>query len=263
MITTRTRPRWARCATTLTGLLVIPALAAGCAQSADEGGAADDGGSQNGSQNATDGGGSGPVVDPACPSGLTAQQLGATVDYPSADVDGDGRKDTLSIGTVTGGDAGCSAALVVTTDDGTSVAALPGLEIVPPQAMVPGGAATISGQPVVAAPLSFSPRGGGEVGLFTLQDGALVPIEDESGKPWTIVATVDDGGGVPQSIDCADGGLSHTTSSQNGLGGPVHLTTTHYSLDGTTLVKDGQSRQTVTERGNALGDHGLSIFAHC
>ena len=101
------------------------------------------------------------------------------------------------------------------------------------------------------------------MGLFTLQDGALVPLEDESGKPWTIFATVDDGGGVPQAIGCADDGLTHTTTSQHGLDGPVHLTTTHYTLDGTTVVKDGQEHQTVTEGGSALGDHGLSIFADC
>jgi hypothetical protein len=271
MTTTRNLPRWARCATTLTGLLVIPALAAGCAQDPDDTGAGDDtsasdgtsAGDDGGGPTADPGGGTTAVVDPACPEELTAQQLGAAVDYAPADVDGDGTEDTMSIGTVTGGEAGCSAALVVATADSTAVAALPGLEIVPSRAIVPGGAATIDGQAVIAAPLSFSPRGGGEVGLFTLQDGALVPLEDQSGKPWTIFATVDDGGGVPQGIGCADDGLTHTTTSQNGLGGPVHLTTTHYTLDGTTVVKDGQEHQNVTERGSALGDHGLSIFADC
>ena len=262
MVTTRNRPRWARCARLFTGLLVIPALAAGCAESPEP--SASGGDPDAGTAGATAaGGGAAPAVDPACPSGLTAQQLGGAVDYAPADVDGDGTKDTVSIGTVTGGDAGCSAALVVTTDDGTAVAALPGLEIVPPRALVPGGAATVDGQAVIAAPLSFSPRGGGEVGLFTLEDGALVPLEAENGQPWAIVATVDDGGGVPQSIGCASDGLTHSTASQDGMGGPVHITTTHYTLDGTTLVKDGQSSQTVTERGTALGDHGLSIFSDC
>lgn len=260
MTRTTIPPRWARCAATLTGLLVIPALAAGCAQNPDESSATEGGG-----EGAADGGGDAaatPVVDPACPSGLTAQQLSAAVEYAPVDVDGDSVKDTVSIGTVTGGDAGCSAALVVTTDDGTAVAALPGLEIMPPKAFVAGGAATVAGQTVLAAPVSFSPRGGGEVGLFTLRDGALVAVETGDGKPWTILATVDDSGGVPQSIGCAQNGLTHTVASQNGLGSPFHIITTHFTLDGSTLVKDGQSRRTVSG-GAAAGGHGLTIFADC
>ena len=254
------RPRWARCATTLTGLLVLPALAVGCADQEPSSSGSD--GDSSDAAGAGDSGGA-PAVDPACPAGLTADQLGQSVTYDPADVDGDGTDDTIAIGTVDDGGSGCTAALVVTTEEGTSAVALPGLELVPPNAFVPGGAATVAGQSVIAAPVSWSPRGGGEVGLFTLVDGALVPVENDNGKPWTIIATIDDGGGVPQSIGCGNGGLTWSTSSSDGLGGPVHIKTTHYTLDGATLTADGQSAATYTERGDAMGKPGLTIFTDC
>ena len=45
-----------------------------------------------------------------------------------------------------GGGAGCPAALVVTTAAGTAAAALPGLQVVPPRAFVPGGTAEMNQQ---------------------------------------------------------------------------------------------------------------------
>lgn len=247
-------------------LLAVSVLGAGCADSgsdagaasgdsADEGGAGDD---------APDAGGEGtrPVVDPACPDGLTAKQLDGAVDYPDADVDGDGRDDAISIGSVTGAGGACSAALVVTTATGTAVAALPDLALVPPRSVVPGAAATIGEQTVVAAPISFSPRGGGEVGLFTLVDGALVPVETPDGEPWAILSTVDDGGGVPQSIDCAGAALVHRTVTSDPLAGETEVAETRWTIDGAVATRAGASRDRVSAPQGA-GDSGLDIFTHC
>ena len=265
------RRRSFRVAAAVTGLLTVPVLAAACAQQgADDGssasssksGEAESGGSESGgsSGGAGTGGAGTPVVDPACPDELAADDLAKSVDYPSADVDGDGRIDSISLGTVSGGGAECPVALVVTTATGTAAAAVPGLQVVPPRGFVPGGAATVGKDQVIAAPVSWSIRGGGEVGLFTLVDGVLTPVEDGSGQPWTVVATVDDAGGMPQSIDCADGGLAHVELSTDGLGGPVHVHEVHYTLDGARLIKDEVSSRTSNE---APLSRGLHIFGSC
>jgi hypothetical protein len=256
------RAGWARRAAAVTGLLTLPALAAGCGSQAP----ADDSSGSGGSADAASGSAA-PAVDPACPQGLTTQDLSHAVNYPSADVDGDGENDSISIGTVDGGDASCAAALVVTTAQGTAVAALPGLQIVPPRAFVPGGAAMVGSESVIAAPVSFSPRGGGAIGLFTLVDGVLTPLQDGSGKPWTIFATIDDGGGIPQSIDCGSGGLTHTLVLSDSLSGTFAVHEVSYSLDGTQLSKTGASNSNMSPRdptrdGDA-GGSGLSIFENC
>lgn len=261
---------WVRYAAVV-ALVAVPAVAAGCAgQSAtDDASAAGGGDAAESTAPTADAGDAAAspagaaVIDRACPQDLTAQDLRRPVDYGSADVDGDGDTDTITLGTVAAGGAGCSAALVVTTAGGTAATALPDLEIVPPSAFVPGGAATVGGTSVIAAPISFSPRGGGEVGLFTLVDGVLTPVHDDSGDVWSIVATVDDGGGLPQSIDCTAGGLTWGQVSTDGLGGAVHEREVRFRLDGTRLVRTSAS----VERGDAtvtagLGN-GLSIFASC
>jgi hypothetical protein len=260
-------PRWcrARYAATFTGFLAVTALVAGCgSQSPSE--TSDDGGAGDASAEKASGA---PVVDRSCPQGLTAQDLSDSVDYADADVDGDGAADSISLGFVDGGEAACSAALVVTTQAGTAATALPGLQLVPPRGFVPGGAATVGDETVIAAPVSFSPRGGGEIGLFTLVDGVLTPVHDSSGQAWTIVATVDDGGGVPQSLDCTDGELSHTQVSSDMLHDKFQVRAVRYALDGTELSRVGVSRTTMTSHepdrdgGNAVGGAGLSIFENC
>lgn len=255
MTATSSRRRSVRVAAAVTGLLTVPVLAAGCA---DQG--ADDGSSGYGAKSGGAESGGEPVVDPACPDGLTAGDLADGVDYPSADVDGDGTADSISLGMVRGGGADCPAALVVTTTTGTAAAAVTGLQAVPPKAFVPGGAATVGDDQIIAAPVSWSIRGGGEVGLFTLVDGVLTPVEDGSGQPWTVAATVDDAGGMPQSIDCADGGLTHVQMSSDGLGGPVHEHEVHYTLDGAQLTKEGASSSTSNKA--ELG-RGLHVFPSC
>jgi hypothetical protein len=212
-------------------------------------------------------GGAALSVDAACPAGLTAADLGDSVDYDDADVDGDGEADAVSIGLVPEGGPACPAALVVTTAAGTAAAALPGLQVVPPRGFVPGGTAGIGGAEVIAAPVSFSPRGGGEVGLFTLVDGVLTPVKDDSGDPWTILATVDDAGGTPQSIDCAGGGLSHTTVLSDPLSDSFEIRQVRYDLAGATLSRTGTSRSTAgpreTSDAGEPASRGLSIFASC
>lgn len=250
--------RWARSTTLAAGLLTLP-LAAGCAD--DPSPAEDQPAAKSPALS----------VDAACPEGLTAGDLGDSVDYDRADVDGDGKADAISIGTVRGGGAACRAALVVTTAAGTTAAALPQLEVVPPRGFVPGGTATVGEQSVLAAPVSFSPRGGGEVGLFTLVDGVLTPVQDGSGDPWTIVATVDDAGGVPQSIDCTGGGLSHTVAVSDPLDGAIKMRLTRYHLEGAELSQTGGSTSTMYPRdtpdgtpdGSGPPRRGLSIFASC
>jgi len=258
------RVGWARCAAAVTGLLAVPALAAGCASQEPTDDSSGNGGSTDaGAASET----AAPAVDPACPEGLTAQDLSQTVDYPAADVDGDGKDDSISIGTVDGGNAACAAALVVTTAEGTAAAALPDLQIVPPRAFVPGGAAMVGSDSVIAAPVSFSPRGGGAIGLFTLVDGVLTPVKDGSGEAWTIFATIDDGGGIPQSIDCGPGGLTHVQVLADSLSGSFTVHEVSYSLDGTKLAKTDASSSTMTPRDptrdGAGSGHGLSIFENC
>lgn len=257
-----------------TSVLVVGCASAEPADDADAGsagsgtgstgsGTGDGGGAGDGDGDSAAGDeGSAPVVDPACPEGLTAKELAQTVDYPAADVDGDGSDDSISIGSVTGAGGSCSAALVVTTAQGAAVAALPKLQIVPPSSFVPGAAGTVGGQTVVAAPISFSPRGGGEVGLFTLVDGALMPIETPNGEPWAILSTIDDGGGIPQSIDCAGNALVHRTATSDALAGEVYVTEKRWQIDGATATKTGASNDTVTAR-QAPGGSGLSIFERC
>ena len=251
--TSTPRPRWARRAAALAGLLTLPL--AGCGDDPETVDAP------------PAGGGAVLSVDAACPAGLTAGDLGDSVDYPGADVDGDGEADAVSIGLVPDGGAACPAALVVTTAAGTAAAALPGLQVVPPRDFVPGGTAGIGSEAVIAAPVSFSPRGGGEVGLFTLVDGVLTPVSDGSGDPWTILATVDDGGGSPQSIDCVGGGLSHTTVVSDPLSDTYEIRQVSYDLDGSTLSRTGASSSTAGPRETSdAGDpvsRGLSVFANC
>ena len=257
MTATSSRRRSFRVAAAVTGLLAVPLLAAGCA---DQG--ADDRPSASSAESggAGSGGDGRPMTDPACPDGLTAADLTEGVDYPSADVDGDGKADSISLGMVSDGGAECPAALVVTTATGTAAAAVTGLQAVPPKAFVRGGAASVGADLVLAAPVSWSIRGGGEVGLFTLVNGVLTPVEDRSGQPWTVVATVDDAGGMPQSIDCADGGLTHVETSSDGLGGPVQQREVHYTLDGAQLTKEGASSSTSNKANLA---RGLHIFPSC
>lgn len=257
MTASSSRRRSLRVAAAVTGLLTVPVLAAGCADQ----GAGDGSSASSAESGGADSGGDGrPMVDPACPDGLTADDLTEGVDYPSADVDGDGKADSISLGMVNNGGAECPAALMVTTATGTAAAAVTGLQAVPPKAFVPGGAASVGADQVIAAPVSWSIRGGGEVGLFTLADGVLTPVEDGSGQPWTVVATVDDAGGMPQSIDCADGGLTHVEVSGDGLGGPVQQREVHYTLEGAQLTQEGTSSSTSAEAKLA---GGLHIFSSC
>jgi hypothetical protein len=249
--------RWSRRTVLAAGLLALP-LAAGCA---DDASPAEDSSAGGGSAP------SAPTVDASCPSGLTAGDLTDRVDYGRADVDGDGEADAISIGTVPDGGAGCRAALVVTTAAGTAATALPGLQVVPPRSFVPGGAASIGAESVIAAPVSFSPRGGGEIGLFTLVDGVLTPVQDDSGERWTILATIDDGGGSPQTIDCAGEGLRHTLVVSDPLSGAIKIRLTRYSLEGAELSRTGASTATMYPRDTPDGTEpprrGLSIFASC
>jgi len=264
-MTPLSRPRRVRCALALTAVLAVPALVGGCAaeEPADTAPVGTDGdGTGHTGPAAGEQASSAPVVDPACPRALTARQLRPSVDYVPADVDGDGEADQISIGSVTGAQADCSAALVVTTAAGTAVATLPELDIVPPASFVPGAAARIGVQTVVAAPVSFSPRGGGEVGLFTLVDGALVPVETESGTPWTILSTIDDGGGIPQSIGCAGDLLVHTTATSDPLAGEVEVRQSRWRIDGATATRTSASSRTVTPRQAPAGS-GLGIFEGC
>jgi len=246
-----------RVVATMTGLLTVPVLAAGCAGEVSGARSGDGDSSGSGLESAA---AARPVVDAACPQRLSADDLTESVDYPSADLDGDGEADSISLGMVPGGGAACPAALVVSTADGTAAAAVTGLQAVPPRGSVPGGAATVGADQVIAAPVSWSLRGGGEVGLFTLMDGVLTPVVGGSGRPWTVVATVDDGGGTPQSIDCAGDGLTHAEATSDGLGGPVHVHAVHYTLDGAQLTKESSSSST-SDNGDPA--RGLHVFASC
>ncbi len=58
---------------------------------------------------------------------------------------------------------------------------------------------------------SWNPRGGRELGMFSVVDGELVQVR-QGAKPWNVAGTVDDGGGAPQLLAYTDGGFVHATT---------------------------------------------------
>ncbi len=187
------------------GVAALPLLLAGCGQDAAPDAAPDAAAAADGS-----GPGEGP-----CPAGLTTDGLTGAVPLGSADIDGDGAMDEVVMGGVSDAGAGCAVALLVTTATGTLSAPVAGAtEPVGETALGPPVFAQVDGvggQEIVV-PVSWNPRGGGELGMFSFVDGELVQVRQD-GRPWTVLATVDDGGGAPQLLTCTeDGGFLHVTT---------------------------------------------------
>ena len=210
-------------------------------------------------------------ADP-CPAALTAGQLTDATELGSADVDGDGSSDDVAMGAVPGGGVDCAVAVVVTAAEATYTAPVAGAtEAVGEQSLAEPTFAQIDGMggDEVVVTMSWNPRGGGELGMFSFVDGQLVQVTHSgtrSGEPWTVFGTVDDGGGSPQLLGCVDGGFVHATL-------PDPLATASevaaFSLDAGEV---SQLRGTAAAaalpnyvRGNYPGmpESGLAVFPDC
>lgn len=246
---------------------VLPVLVAGCAgeqdpglQPADDRTAAVHAGAHAGVH-----AGTGTAPASACPAGLTAADLTGVHRVGRADVDGDGASDGVVVGAVPGGGPDCAVAVLVTTAGGSSAAPVAGaskavgtsLLTRPVFAQVDDDA----GDEVVLG-TSWSPRGGGEVAMFSWVGDRLVPVTTPSGRPWTLFATVDDGGGLPQLLSCTAGGFDLVQA------GPGGARVTRYALAGGVLdarrsstapVPSGQVSAAYPD----LPGAGLEVFPHC
>ena len=148
-----------------------------------------------------------------CPAALTAGQLTDATELGSADVDGDGSNDDVAMGAVPGGGADCAVAVVVTTAEQTYAAPVAGAtEAVGEQALAEPTFAQIDGMggDEVVVTTSWNPRGGGALSMFSYVNGELMQVTHSgtrSGEPWSVFGTVDDGGGSPELLGCADDGM--------------------------------------------------------
>lgn len=205
-----------------------------------------------------------------CPGGVTAGSLGPDAEVGTADIDGDGSADSVAVGAVPGVGPGCAVALLVTTATGTFAAPVPGVgHIVGDSPLADPAFAQVDGEAgdEIVLTTSFHPRGGGELGMFSWVDGGLVQVQ-QNGKPWALFATVDDGGGTPRLLSCADGGFTDVTAYPPG-GGDTGSTVTAFALrDGVVSEqrsqRDGEaSWEQVRVDYPALPRSGLAIFPDC
>lgn len=204
-----------------------------------------------------------------CPAGVTSDSLGKPTQLGTADIDGDGTDDQVSLGRVPGGGQACGVAVLVTTADGTFAAPVAGADQAvvdspladPVFAQVDGAA----GAEIVLT-TSFHPRGGGELGMFSWVDGGLVQVE-QGGKPWSLFATIDDGGGTPRLLSCSAGGF--TDVSAYPPGSDAGSTVTTYALrEGVVREQQRSASKSATWK-QVQADHpalpraGLEVFPDC
>jgi len=182
------------------GVAGLALLVAGCGEGVE---------SAAGGESATGGG----AAAGPCPAALTAGQLTDATELGSADVDGDGSVDDVAMGVVPGGGVDCAVAVVVTTAEGTYAAPVAGAtEAVGEQALAEPTFAQIDGMggDEVVVTTSWNPRGGGALSMFSYVNGELMQVTHSgtrSGEPWSVFGTVDDGGGSPELLGCADDGM--------------------------------------------------------
>ncbi len=201
-----------------------------------------------------------------CPAGVTADTLGQPSVVGSADVDGDGRPDEVSLGTVPGGGQACGTAVLVTTAEGTFAAPVQ-LAVVdsplgtPVFAQLDGAA----GQEIVVT-TSWSPRGGGELGMFSWVDGRLVQVQ-QAGKPWSLFATIDDGGGTPRLLSCTNGGFVDVAAYPPGA--DTGSSVTAYVLRAGVVRPQERTTTTTATYAQVKSDYpalprsGLEVFPDC
>lgn len=239
----------------------------GAGGAADTGGTGEDGSGEDGSGEDGSGDGASTAAGP-CPEDLTAARLTRSVDLGSADVDGDGAEDGVAIGTVPGGGGRCQVAVVVTVADGVSAAPVAGASTVtrygvldePVFAPVDGAAGD-----EILTNTTWSPRGGGEVSMFSWVDGELVQVQ-QGDEAWTVFATIDDGGGTPKLFVCSDGGFTRVEAYFPGDSGA--RVTTYTLSDGVVEKRQAKSFPSTTfsllaDRFPDLPRAGLVMFPGC
>ena len=271
------RPHSALSTRVLTGLAVLPlVLLAGCASEPDAPSEAAAQGSDEAPNHAQDESPDDTSADQAgtdgtgpCPAGLTAADLNQAVELGHGDVDGDGTDDEVTTGSVPDGGHACPVAVLVTTADGTSAAAVTGST--QPLRHSPLGRPVLAqldgqGGDEIVTTVSWNPRGGGELGMFSWVDGALVQVR-QGRQPWRLFATVDDGGGTPQLLSCSTGGFTAVAAPRPG-GGDIGSTVTTYALrDG--VVSQLQTSSDALSWHQVKADHqdlpsaGLAVFPDC
>ncbi|MDQ3324503.1 MAG: hypothetical protein M3529_01950 [Actinomycetota bacterium] len=204
-----------------------------------------------------------------CAAGVTGDQLDEPAELGSADIDGDGAADLVSLGQVPDRGDTCTVAVLVTTGGETFAAPLAG-----------GGQAVVDsplGDPVFAEvdgspgaeiviTTSFNPRGGGQLGMFSWVNGGLVQVE-QGGKPWSLFVTIDDGGGTPRLLTCSAGGFTAVTAYPPGLDTGSSVTT--YTLRAGVvrhqqrLADVSATWKQVRAAHPGLPRAGLAIFPDC
>ncbi len=213
--------------------------------------------------NAGTGSGEGP-----CPAGLTSDTLTGAVPLGSADIDGDGAMDEVVLGGVPDAGSGCAVAVVVTTATGTVAAPVAGasepVDVTALNTPVFAQLDGAGGDEIVLA-TSWNPRGGGELGMFSWVDGALVQVQQD-GRPWTLLATVDDGGGSPQLLTCVRGGFLHVTTPDPRA--TVSEIDAYGLRDGVVTELTGEAADVavpdlIRDTYPGLPQAGLSLFPDC
>lgn len=206
-----------------------------------------------------------PSGQSVCPARLTAGDLTDAMDLGTADIDGDGAEDQVSVGAVPDGPRACAVAVVVATSSGgVSAATIPGAGTVPVQAALDMPVfAPVDDTPgdEILLTTFWSPRGGGQVGMFSWVDGQLVQVT-EGARPFELMATVDDGGGLPQLLTCVPGGFLHVTEQ-----GPAANMTAYSLSEGVVTKLSGDAADELSppirDTYPGMPDRGLVAFPDC
>ena len=257
---TTSRFRASRSKPLLAAVFALPLLLGSCAQDAEPAAAGSD------SKPAAPAGTSKPAVQSDCPTQLRPGDLGGgAMDLGTADIDGDGAEDTVTVGVVPDGGRACAVAVMVATASGDiSVAPIPGAATVPVQAALDMPVfAPVDDAPgdEIMMTTMWSPRGGGLMGMFSWVDGQLVQVT-KGARPFEMFATVDDGGGSPQLLTCVPGGFLHVTES-----GPAANMTAYSIREGVVTKLTGQAAEDlyppIRDTYPGMPDRGLVAFPDC
>lgn len=205
-----------------------------------------------------------------CAAGITGNKSDKPAELGSADIDGDGAADVVSLGQVPAGGDSCTVAVLVTTGGETFAAPLTdgGDQAVVDSPLGDPVFADVDGSPgeEIIMTTSFNPRGGGKIGMFSWVDGGLVQVE-QGGKPWSLFVTIDDGGGTPRLLSCSEGGFTDVTAYPPGF--DTGSSATAYTLRAGVVRQQQRSADESATWKQVRADHpelpraGLSIFPDC
>lgn len=242
--------------------IVLPLMLGSCAQAGQD---TEPATADEPSEPAAASGPSEPAGQLPCPAQLKAGDLTDAMDLGTADIDGDGAKDKVTVGAVPDGGRACAVAVVVETSNGElSAATIPGAATVPVQAALDMPVfAPVDDTPgnEIVLTTFWSPRGGGQVGMFSWVDGQLIQVS-EGARPFELLATVDDGGGQPQLLTCVPGGFLHVTEP-----GPAANMTAYSLREGVVTKLTGQAAEDlfppIRDTYPGMPDRGLVAFSDC